>query len=98
MNHQLFSVILDSQESIHQLVLPHYDYVLNSNIACVMPASNYLLDMTLSPTRLLLELLEDRNRVFPCSELSDLHTTQGITGTQSIFVDLNNCVVERVNW
>ena len=86
MNHQLFKVILDSQESIHQLVLPHYDYVLNSNIACVIPASNYLLDMTLSPTRPLLELLEARNHVFPCSELSDLHTTQGTTGTQPLLI------------
>lgn len=65
---QLFKIILDSQEIIHHLFysnLIHHNCVLNSNIAFVMPDSNCLVDMAVSPTRLLSELLEARNHVFP---------------------------------
>lgn len=100
--HETTLVILDSQEIIHHLFysnLIHYNCVLNRNIAFVMPDSDCLVDVTVSPTRLLSELLEARNHVFPLLCAQQLaYCIQHQYGAQSIFVDLNNCVVQRVNW
>ena len=99
--HETTLVILDSQEIIHHLFysnLIHYNCVLNCNIAFVMPDSDCLVDVTVSPTRLLSELLEARNHVFPLLCAQQLaYCIQHQYGAQSIFVDLNNCVVQRVN-
>lgn len=97
MNHQLCKVILDSQESIHHLFY-YIMIMLYTAVLHVSYQTNYLVDMTFSPTRLFLELPEARNHVFPCCELSDWHTAQGTTSAPSIFVDLNNSMRQRVNW